>query len=82
MLGIALGAIIFFSFVMVASVISTYTGTAYHTCLYLWARETETRPRGRQLHACPGPRAAGYGTSKCNRLTAAASLSAGRRSTG
>jgi hypothetical protein len=41
-LGIAAGALIFFMFVMVASVISTYTGTAYHTCLYLWARQTET----------------------------------------
>ena len=40
-IGIALGALIFFAFVMVASVISSYTGTAYHTCLYIWARETE-----------------------------------------
>ena len=40
-LGIALGALVFFAFVMVASVISTYTRTAYHTCLYLWARDTE-----------------------------------------
>lgn len=40
-LGIALGALVFFAFAMVASVISTYTRTAYHTCLYLWARDTE-----------------------------------------
>lgn len=40
-IGIALGAMIFFTFVMIASVISSYTGTAYHTCLYIWARETE-----------------------------------------
>lgn len=40
-IGIGLGTMIFFTFVMVASVISSYTGTAYHTCLYLWARETE-----------------------------------------
>jgi hypothetical protein len=40
-IGIALGALIFFGFVMVASVIGSYTGTAYHTCLYLWARDTE-----------------------------------------
>lgn len=40
-LGIAVGAIIFFAMVMVASVVSTYTRTAYHTCLYIWARETE-----------------------------------------
>ncbi len=40
-LGIALGALIFFAAVMVASVIGSYTLTAYHTCLYLWARDTE-----------------------------------------
>jgi len=40
-LAIALAAFIFFVFVMVASVISSYTSTAYHTCLYLWAREVE-----------------------------------------
>jgi hypothetical protein len=40
-LGIAVGALIFFGFIMIASVIGTYTRTAYHTCLYLWARETE-----------------------------------------
>jgi hypothetical protein len=40
-IGIAIGALIFFAFVMVASVISSYTSTAYHTCLYIWAREVE-----------------------------------------
>ncbi|HJR81523.1 MAG TPA: hypothetical protein VJ821_15735 [Anaerolineales bacterium] len=39
--GIGIGVLIFFTFTMVASVISTYTTTAYHTCLYLWAREVE-----------------------------------------
>jgi hypothetical protein len=39
--GIGLGALIFFAFVMVASVISSYTMTAYHTCLFLWARDVE-----------------------------------------
>jgi hypothetical protein len=39
--GIGLGVLVFFMFTMVASVISTYTSTAYHTCLYLWAREVE-----------------------------------------
>jgi hypothetical protein len=28
-------------FFMLASVVSSYTGTAYHTCLYIWAREVE-----------------------------------------
>jgi hypothetical protein len=40
-LAIAVAAFIFFAFVMVASVIGSYTSTAYHTCLYLWAREVE-----------------------------------------
>jgi hypothetical protein len=40
--GVVIGALIFFAFVMVASVFSSYTNTAYHTCLYIWAREVET----------------------------------------
>lgn len=39
--GIGLGVLIFLMFTMVASVISSYTSTAYHTCLYLWARNVE-----------------------------------------
>ena len=40
-LAIAVAAFIFFGFVMLSSVISSYTTTAYHTCLYIWAREVE-----------------------------------------
>ena len=40
-IGIGLGAMLFFPFTLVASVISSYPGTAYHTCLYIWVRETE-----------------------------------------
>lgn len=40
--GIVIGAFIFFAFAMVASIFSSYTNTAYHTCLYIWAREVET----------------------------------------
>ncbi|MBI5933307.1 MAG: hypothetical protein HY867_06330 [Chloroflexi bacterium] len=40
--GIAIGFLIFFFFIILASVISSYTGTAYHTCLYIWARDVET----------------------------------------
>ncbi len=40
-LAVAFAAFIFFAFVMMASIISSYTSTAYHTCLYLWAREVE-----------------------------------------
>ena len=59
-LGIAVGAIIFFAAVMMASVLGGYTGTAYHTCLYLWARETErAREAGSQASVtAPAPLAA------------------------
>ena len=40
-LGIGLGLMVFLFFTMVASVIASYTTTAYHTCLYLWARNVE-----------------------------------------
>jgi hypothetical protein len=39
--GISLGVIIAGIFIMLATVITSYTATAYHTCLYLWAREVE-----------------------------------------
>jgi hypothetical protein len=54
-IGIGLGAMIFFMFVMVASVIGSYTGTAYHTCLYLWARETEKAREAGQPAAVAAP---------------------------
>jgi hypothetical protein len=39
--GIGLGVIIAGLFIMFATVITSYTSTAYHTCLYLWARDVE-----------------------------------------
>jgi len=39
--GIAIAAFIFFAFIVVASVINSYTSIAYHTCLYIWARDVE-----------------------------------------
>ncbi len=39
--GISLGVIIAGIFIMVATVVTSYTATAYHTCLYLWARDVE-----------------------------------------
>lgn len=62
-LGIGLGAIIFFAFVLVASVISSYTGIAYHTCLYIWAREAEkAQAAGHPIQvAAPAPLAAVLG---------------------
>jgi ABC-type transport system involved in multi-copper enzyme maturation permease subunit len=62
-LGIALGMLIFFAFTMVASVISSYTSTAYHTCLYLWARNVEqAQTAGQPIRvAAPAPLAAVLG---------------------
>ncbi len=39
--GIGLGVILAGIFIMVATVVTSYTHTAYHTCLYLWARDVE-----------------------------------------
>jgi hypothetical protein len=62
-IGIGLGALIFFAFVMVASVISSYTMTAYNTCLFLWAREVEkAQAQGQPIQvAAPAPLAAVLG---------------------
>jgi membrane-anchored glycerophosphoryl diester phosphodiesterase (GDPDase) len=58
--GIIIGALIFFTFVMIASVIGSYTTTAYHTCLYLWARDVEkSQAAGQSIPvAAPAPLAA------------------------
>ena len=62
-LGIGLGVLIFLAFTMVASVINTYTSTAYHTCLYLWARNVEVaQTSGQPIRvAAPAPLAAVLG---------------------
>ena len=59
-IGITIGALIFFTFVMVSSLFSSYTSTAYHTCLYIWAREVEKATvEGRSTQvAAPAPLAA------------------------
>ena len=59
-IGIGLGAIIFFVFAMVASIISSYTMTAYNTCLFLWARDVEkAQAQGKPIQvAAPAPLAA------------------------
>lgn len=58
--GIVVGALIFFAFVMIASVVSSYTSIAYYTCLYIWAREVEkAQVAGQQIQvAAPAPLAA------------------------
>jgi hypothetical protein len=39
--GIGLGVLIATPFILAATVLGSYTMTAYHTCLYLWARDVE-----------------------------------------
>ena len=39
--GIGLGVLIAGIFIMFATIVTSYTATAYHTCLYLWARDVE-----------------------------------------
>ncbi len=62
--GIGLGVVIFLLFTMVGNVIGTYTSTAYHTCLYLWARNVEiAQTSGQPVRvAAPAPLAAVLGT--------------------
>lgn len=63
--GIAITAavLIFFTLIMVTSVVNSYTATAYHTCLYLWAREAEkAQTAGQPIQvAAPAPLAAVLG---------------------
>jgi hypothetical protein len=61
--GIGLGVLIASVFVMAATVITSYTATAYHTCLYLWARDVEkAQVLGQQAQvAAPEPLAAVLG---------------------
>ncbi len=58
--GIGLGVIIAGIFIMVATVATSYTATAYHTCLYLWARDVEkAQASGSNAQVlAPGPLAA------------------------
>ncbi len=62
-LGIGIGLLIFLLLAMLASVITTYTSTAYHTCLYLWARNVEVaQTAGQSVRiAAPAPLAAVLG---------------------
>jgi hypothetical protein len=53
--GIGLGGLLFLVFAMVASVISSYTMTAYHTCLFLWARDVEKAQSKAQTEGAPIP---------------------------
>jgi uncharacterized membrane protein len=56
-LGIGVGALIFFGLVVVSSLVNSFTSTAYHTCLFLWARDVEkARAQGQSVPvAAPAP---------------------------
>lgn len=58
---IGVGVLIAAVFILISVVVGSYTATAYHTCLYLWAREVEraqaTGQSGQSIQA-PGPLAA------------------------
>jgi hypothetical protein len=54
--GVSLGVLIAGVFIMVATVVSSYTMTAYHTCLYLWARDVEkAQQQGQAGISIPAP---------------------------
>lgn len=53
--GIGLGVILAGVFIMVATVITSYTNTAYHTCLYLWARDVEKAQASGSLSPVQAP---------------------------
>lgn len=55
MVAIAVAAFVFFAFVAVASVIGSYTSIAYHTCLYIWARDVEKAQAAGQPVRIPAP---------------------------
>jgi len=61
--GIGLAVIAGSVFFMLAGIISSYTSTAYHTCLYIWARDVEkAQAQGRSVPvAAPAPLAAVLG---------------------
>jgi hypothetical protein len=53
--GIGLGVILAGIFIMVATVVTSYTSTAYHTCLYLWARDVEKAQASGSTAQVPAP---------------------------
>lgn len=39
--GVVIAASVFFTIIMLLSIFTSYTNTAYHACLYIWARDVE-----------------------------------------
>lgn len=55
--GISFGVILAALFIMVSVVITSYTATAYHTCLYIWARDVErARQTGASVSSVEAPK--------------------------
>ena len=64
-ISIALAVLVGSVFIMLATIVSSYTGTAYHTCLYIWAREVERATVAGKVSSqviAPAPLAAVLGT--------------------
>lgn len=59
-IGITIGVLIFFTVILLTSLFSSFTRTAYSTCLYIWARDVETaKAEGSSLQVrAPAPLAA------------------------
>jgi hypothetical protein len=59
-IAVVLAILIATPFILVAALVSSYTSTAYHTCLYLWARDVERAQQAGQPAsvAAPAPLAA------------------------
>lgn len=62
-IGVLLAILIATPFILVAAVTSSYTSTAYHTCLYIWARDVErAKQKGQPMEvSAPEPLAAVLG---------------------
>jgi hypothetical protein len=59
--GIGLGVLLAAMFILVAVIIGSYTTTAYHACLYIWARDVEKSQQSGQFVetiSAPAPLAA------------------------
>ncbi len=54
--GVTLGGLVASAFILTATLIGSYTLTAYHTCLYLWARDVEqAQSRGQSIEGIRAP---------------------------
>jgi hypothetical protein len=53
--GVTLGILVATPFILVATIVGSYTSTAYHTCLYLWARDVERARQSGQTAEVTAP---------------------------